>query len=293
MSRVGQRLKHLVKHNRVRSWTSHFETRGKRLRHILIICLGLAVASPAAAADMPMLTKAPIAPQAEPRTTWSGFYSGGNVGYGWNHAVVADTFSVPGFGTLGPTTTLTENLNGAVWGGQIGYNWQLNSLVFGLEADFNGSAQKFAEPYACDVGGAVVPGCTVFPKDRIGWFSTARGRIGYAVDRYLVYATGGAAWQSLKSDGHVTIAGAGGWDVFSTSTTRSGFTVGGGAEAALSSNWSLGLEYLYLDTGTKTTANTTLPVGLSATLGAPPTTTVYETHHLTDQIVRLKLNYRL
>ena len=258
----------------------------------MIICLGLAVAGPAAAADIPrpILTKAE--PQLTSTPTWAGLYFGGNVGYGWNHAVVADTFSVPGFGTLGPTSFLTDNLNGGVWGGQIGYNWQFGNVVLGLEADFNGTRQKFDQPYPCDVGGAVVPGCTVFPKDRIAWFSTARSRIGYAMDRWLVYVTGGAAWQNLRSDGRATIAGVGSWDVFSTSTTRVGYSIGAGAEAALSSKWSLGLEYLYMNTGTKLTANTTLPVGLSGALGAPPTTMVYETHHLTDQVVRVRLNFR-
>jgi len=63
----------------------------------------------------------------------------------------------------------------------------------------------------------------------VRWFATTRGRLGYAVDRYLFYVTGGAAWQNLGSYGHVTIAGVGGWDVFDTRTTRAGYTIGGGA----------------------------------------------------------------
>jgi outer membrane immunogenic protein len=258
------------------------------VRTIIIAALGVIISGPTVAADL--RRPAPVA--AGPQVDWTGLYLGGNVGYGWNHAVVADTFSAPGFGSLGPTTYLAENLNGAIWGGQIGHNWQFRTLVLGLEADFNGSRQVFDQPYGCDVGGVPVPGCTVYPKDRIRWFGTARARAGFAVDRWLIYVTGGGAWQNLGSDGHVTIAGVGGWDVFSTSTTRFGYTVGVGAEAVVFGKWSMGVEYLFLDTGTKTTANAVLPAGLSATLGAPATTAVYETHRLTDQVVRLRLNFR-
>jgi outer membrane immunogenic protein len=255
---------------------------------ILVIGLGIAINGQVFAADLRRPVLAPAAPQ----TDWSGFYVGGNIGYGWNHAVLTDSFSAPGFGQLGITTVTTENLNGPVWGGQVGYNWQVGKVVLGLETDLNATRQIFNQPSACNVGGAIVPGCTVYPTDRIQWFGTLRGRVGVAMDRWLLYATGGAAWQNLRSDGQVTVAGAGGWDIFSTSTTRFGYSVGAGVETALLGKWSLGLEYLFLDTGTKTTVNTALPAGLSAAVGAPPGTAVYETHRLADQIVRLRLNFR-
>jgi outer membrane immunogenic protein len=252
------------------------------------MALGLIMGGQALAADLRIPARVPV----DPQPTWAGFYVGANIGYGSNHATVTDTFLAPGIGALGPTTSFTEKLKGGVWGGQVGYNWQFGKLVVGAEADFSGSDQLFNQAYACDVGGAVVPGCTVYPNDRVRWFATARGRLGYAVDRFLVYATGGAAWQNLGSSGHVTLAGVGGWDVFNTNTTRAGYSVGGGVEAALFGKWSLGLEYLFIDTGTKQTANVALPAGLAAALGAPPGTTVYETHRLTDNIVRVRLNLR-
>jgi outer membrane immunogenic protein len=234
----------------------------------------------------------PVPVLVEPQASWAGLYIGANVGYGRNRAIVADSFSAPGFGALGATTFLKENLNGGIWGGQIGYNWQFGHVVAGVEADFNGTGQLFNEPFVCDVGGTIVPGCTVFPRDRIRWFATARARLGFAVDRWLLYVTGGPAVQNLGSDGHVAVANVGGWDVFSTSTTRVGYSIGAGAEAALFGKWSLGMEYLFIDTGTKTTGNVGLPAGLNAALGAPPGTMVFETHRLSDQIVRLRLNFR-
>src|SRR3954466_5187294 len=204
---------------------------GRDAVRLAIIAFGLAVGGQAAAADL--RRPAPVPALLQP-TDWTGFYLCANAGYGWNHADVGDSFSAPGFGPRGATTVLAENLKGGVWGGQVGYNWQFGHVVAGLEADFSGSGQLFDKSYACDVGGAVVPGCTILPKDRIRWFGTARARAGFTNGPWLLYLTGGAAWQNLASEGHVSMAGVGGWDVFNTSTTRVGYSVGLGAEAALS-----------------------------------------------------------
>jgi outer membrane immunogenic protein len=257
---------------------------------VAFVAFGLTISGQSIAADLRRPAPAPI--PAEPKSEWTGFYFGGNVGYGWNHAVVNDSFLLAGFGPISPDTRYAENLKGAVWGGQIGYNWQVGNFVVGLEADFNGTSQIFDQPFACDLGGAIVPGCTVYPKDTIRWFGTGRGRAGFAVDRWLVYVTGGGAWQNLGSTGRVQMAGVGSWDIFNTSTTRFGYSVGAGVEAAVFGRWSFGVEYLFIDTGTKTTANVVLPAGLTAALGAPAGTMLYETHRLSDNIVRLRLNFR-
>src|SRR5215470_18879718 len=93
----------------------------------LVAALGAGVAQ---AADLPrqMYTKAP--PPLAPMFDWTGFYIGGNVGYGSAH----NDISIPG-------ATGSEDLNGIIGGGQIGYNWQTGAWVFGLEADFQGSDQ--------------------------------------------------------------------------------------------------------------------------------------------------------
>ena len=98
--------------------------------------------SSALAADLPV--KAPVyrAPVAA-AYNWTGWYVGGNIGYGWG---TADTnYTDPGFGFFGLPTSFSasQNLSGIIGGGQIGYNWQANNTwVFGLEADFQGSGQK-------------------------------------------------------------------------------------------------------------------------------------------------------
>ncbi len=261
------------------------------MRAILGVILAAGLAGPVAAADLgaPMPVKAPALVAAY---NWSGFYVGGNVGYGWTHSVIDDTFTVPGLGSLG-TTEMTEDLRGVVGGFHAGYNWQTGALVLGLEGDFDFSGQQFSGPFGCVVGGVSVGGCAVNATDRVRWLSTLRGRAGVAFDRWFVYATGGVAWQNLASDGSVTLAGVPGTTaIFSTNVTKTGFVIGGGVETALWANWTGGVEYLYVDTGTMNVAVATLPTALNAFLGAPAGSSVTETAHLTDSIVRARVSYR-
>ena len=257
------------------------------MRIFPLVGLGVALSGSAFAAESP---KASSLGQSE--HDWSGVYVGANVGYGRNHADVADTFSAPGFGALGTTTHTSLSMNGAIGGGQIGYNLQRGRIVFGLEGDFQSSGQRDKHPYGCDVGGASVPGCTVYPNDQIQWFATLRARAGITKDRWLLYGSVGPAWQNLHSSGVVTISGVGSWNVFSSSTTRTGYALSSGVEGAVNDRWSVGLEYLRIDTGRHETANISLPSGLNAALGGPPGTAIDETHRLTDNIVRLKVNFR-
>jgi outer membrane immunogenic protein len=171
------------------------------------------------AADLPhrhaMPTKAPA--YAVPYT-WTGFYVGINGGGGFGRSDVAAPFS-----------TGTFNTSGGVVGGTLGYNYQMGQAVFGLEADgdwthLNGSA-------AC-----ALTTC----QTSNDWLATARGRLGYAVDRFLPYVTGGAAFGDIKTN----VTGVG-----NATSTKAGWTLGGGVEAAIAGPWSAKLEYLYVDLG--------------------------------------------
>jgi outer membrane immunogenic protein len=179
--------------------------------------------------------------------TWSGFYAGANAGYGW--ASFDD-----GVGT--------DKMKGFLGGIQAGYNWQIGSFVLGAEADIQGSAQKRSET-------ATILGVTVTGDEKIPWFGTARGRVGYAFDSFMIYATGGAAWTNFKAS-----ASALGLTV-STETTKMGWTAGGGVEWMFMPQWSVKAEYLYIDSGT-----TDLTVAGVTVSGK-----------LKDQIARLGVNY--
>jgi outer membrane immunogenic protein len=196
---------------------------------------------------------------------WTGFYVGGNVGYSWGRLD----------NSIGGTPIGTTSVDGIIGGGQIGYNWQVNQIVFGLEADFQGSGQKGDGSFTGAPG--VIPASTFTFSNKLDWFGTVRGRIGYAFDRWLPYVTGGWAYGHGNVSGTVTGGTAG---TGSTSADYSGWTAGAGLEYAFMNNWSAKIEYLYVDFGN----------GPSVTLA--PSAAVLSTGHLTDNIVRVGLNYK-
>jgi outer membrane immunogenic protein len=152
----------------------------------------------------------------------------------------------------GLTDTFNLAPDGILGGGQIGYNWQAASWVFGLEADFQASSQR--DNRTC------VATCTVAfaaaYDARLPWFGTARGRLGYSVGSTLFYATGGYAYGSVKTD--ITTNVLGNLTDNSFRSNRSGYTVGGGIETPFTflglfgPNWTTKAEYLYVDLGRAT-----------------------------------------
>ena len=199
-----------------------------RLRH-LATCLGLlALASPAFAADLPhpIYKAPPYAPEVAPLFSWSGFYVGINGGYAWGKADVSNS--------LGSFTTDTQD--GWLIGGTVGYNYQMGNFVLGLEGDFDYALIK---GNTTNTGACAAGSCEV----KNTWFATARGRVGYAMDRWLPYITGGGAFAGLKvepSTGN------------SSSSTTTGWTAGAGVEYAFMPAWSAKIEYLYADLGKST-----------------------------------------
>ncbi len=200
-------------------------------RFILTMGAGLlaaAVALPSFAADLPrpVYKSAPVEPYIAP-FTWSGFYIGLNGGYAWGDADISNVFG----------TFTTNSQDGWLAGVTLGYNIQTGNWVWGLEGDIDYAFIKgniSNTVAAC--GGA---GCTITNT----WFGTARGRVGYAWNRFMPYITGGAAFGGLKFEGP-----------FGGSTTHSsiGWTAGAGVEWAFNGAWSAKLEYLYTDLGTST-----------------------------------------
>jgi outer membrane immunogenic protein len=150
---------------------------------------------------------------------WTGFYAGINGGYVWGQS--------DWDGPIGYSNKPT----GWLLGGTLGYNYQVGSVVFGLEGDFDWA----------DVKGSAA--CGAFScETKTSWFATARGRLGYSFDRFLPYFTGGAAFSDVKaSTTNPALTGA--------SKTMVGWTVGGGLEYAFLGNWSAKIEYLYVDLG--------------------------------------------
>jgi outer membrane immunogenic protein len=259
----------------------------------------LATAGSAVAADLP---RAPVykAPIVAPVPLWTGFYLGVNVGYSWGRSETTGTLSSSTTGLLLATGASKFDMNGVVGGGQIGYNWQLNNWVLGIEADIQGSAQKGSTSFLCPVGGCTAltginppiagPAVGTTFNQSLDWFGTVRGRAGVLVTPdWLLYATGGLAYGDVATNGTIsTIAAVPVAASFSTNSTQVGWTVGAGLEGRLGGNWTGKIEYLYMDLGTVNGGPlvTTIPA-----LGGGFVTGNFSSK-ITDNILRVGVNYQ-
>jgi outer membrane immunogenic protein len=172
--------------------------------------------------------------------SWSGFYIGANVG-----GASGDTTAVDRLGPTGAPwnevgDTFTALTKGVTAGGTIGYNWQHGRLVFGFEADVGYLGMR-------GTGTSLDSNDTHVRSDG-GAYTTARGRVGFADDRTLLYGTAGYFGADLRSRVFD--------DVFPTLHTsdagfQSGWTVGGGIEHSFTRAWSAKIEYLHYDLGSR------------------------------------------
>jgi outer membrane immunogenic protein len=252
----------------------------------------MAATSAASAADLAArpYTKAPVM---EPIYNWTGFYIGGNVGYSWGRSSDTSTLT-NGAGVVLFTSGAGANMDGVIGGGQIGYNWQVQNWVWGLEADIQGSGQKGSRAYLCPTGVCTPPFgvLAVFPgpavpvslDQKLEWFGTVRGRVGVlATPQVLFYATGGLAYGEVKNTATIGLVPVS----FSNSDTRVGYTVGAGVEGVIGGNWTAKLEYLWVDLGRTSGSFATTLAGL----GGGVLTSTYSSR-ITDNIVRVGVNYK-
>jgi outer membrane immunogenic protein len=248
--------------------------------------LALSVVTGASAADLPRKTVAPVFAQA-PAFSWTGFYIGVNAGWGsadFNRSAAANRAFFPANLADGTDIAGTRkiNANGFTGGAQLGYNYQIGSFVLGLEGDFNlFSAKK-------SVGPELSPGIVSYSSaSKVEWLATVRPRLGVAFDRFLVYATGGFAFASVKvSDQFNYIpSGAPGIGLAATSSnTRTGYTIGAGLEYAFTNNLTVKAEYLFVDLGKTSYVHGAVP--------GFPTSTVNMENKTRLNIVRAGVNYK-
>jgi outer membrane immunogenic protein len=254
----------------------------------------LATAS-AFAADLPSRRDVPVAPVqtfAPPAFTWTGFYVGANVGYGFNADSRVNTVGTPGFVGLIPAGIVPSELKGSgegfVGGAQIGYNWQFGQFVYGLETDIQFTDMGKRETF---IGNPVLGTQLATTADsELRYLGTLRARLGYTpIDRLLIYATGGLAYADVKTSlGVAGVQAPGlGW-AGSKSEVRFGWTLGAGAEYALTNNWTIKGEYLYYDLGGKT-VNTTPNAAAAAAVPGVAYSGKAETN---GHIVRAGINYK-
>jgi outer membrane immunogenic protein len=224
----------------------------------------------ASAADLPRRAAPPVYAPAIPVFTWTGFYVGVNAGYGFNTRdnesnvlfVPPGTFAAAGVPFAATTGTLTSVGNGDsrnggfVGGGQVGFNYQLTpgaGVVFGFEADAQYADLNRRNDQLASLGiftpAAGSPGtppgfvaASPFANQGVDWFGTARGRLGYAFDRFMIYGTGGLAYGNGRNNNSFGC----GFAVDCSNDVRIGWTAGGGVEYAFTNNISAKLEGLYV-----------------------------------------------
>ena len=235
--------------------------------------IALGIAAPASAADLAArpYTKAPPAPVAV-IYDWSGFYIGANGGWGQSRNCV-DFVDVAG-------TVIGDGCrerSGGLVGGQIGYRWQANQWVFGLEAQ--GDWADLSNQRVSLINPAF---STRTKTDGIGLFT---GQIGWAANNVLFYVKGGAAVVSDRYRNFDTVTGiqvANGVD-----NTRWGATVGVGLEYGFAPNWSVGVEYDHIFLGDNT--HTFINNGVVGPVG-----TLFGTDRIGGDvdIITARINYR-
>jgi len=196
---------------------------------------------------------------------WTGFYFGGHVGLGWDDA----SSDITGSALIRPLITvgsipssLATDPKGPLGGLQFGYNYQLNKMVYGVEVDF--SLANIDGGASTTLPGPILPFATYTTTvdQRLNWFSTLRARVGFLqTDHVLFYGTGGlAVGQSNYTANIHRTAILLNFNVPASATeTKTGWTVGAGAEYALDNKWSVKAEYLYYDLGSVTLNGTQVP----------------------------------
>ena len=237
-------------------------------KNIILGAVAALVLSPTSvlAADLPVKAPVPVVIY-----DWTGFYIG-----------VSGGGSLGGSNHVDPTgTNLTAdgfNVKGGLVGGTVGYNWQMSSLVVGFEGDASwvGEYGSHNDNNNIATGGAsLVADPTVQSFTKETWLATARVRVGYAVNNLLFYGTGGYAGAGVQAgikDANTNTL------LASATSTRNGWTAGGGLEWGFAPNWSAKFEMLYMQLNS-TTFNTVQGEGPRSV-------------PLNDTMARVGINYR-
>ncbi|MGL4325588.1 MAG: outer membrane protein [Beijerinckiaceae bacterium] len=203
-------------------------------RIVATLLAGAAMIGAASAADLPSRKVAPVA--FVPAFSWTGFYVGLQGGYQWGRTT----------GTLANAAGLLPdpaayNPNGMMVGAHVGYNYQINQIVVGLEGDLEWSDLS---------GRGISVSLARYHTTNVDWQASIRARLGIAIDRALIYVTGGVAFADVNHTIGFTPAVL---PYHSYGSMRTGWTAGAGLEYAFTNNWTGRVEYRYADYG-KTSA---------------------------------------
>ena len=259
-----------------------------RYTAVAMIAVGLGVGQ-AVAADLPRAAAHKAPPVA--LYNFTGCYVGGHGGYHNDDDKFSSTASLANFpggaaAFLDRTYPGTTRPMGYLAGVQGGCNLQYGSVVIGAEADASWMGGTADRSFVITNAAGVPPGLVNAAVNNISearFLSTVRGRIGWAFDNVLLYATGGAAFGTIHTIDTLRVAGV--TRTADISSRRSGWTVGAGIEFAFLDNWLVRGEYLYVDLGTLDS-----PVACVGACADPTDLTAH--HKYTENIIRLGLSYK-
>jgi outer membrane immunogenic protein len=234
------------------------------MRSVLVVAAAVVVVTTVAGSAADLALKAPIP---VPVSNWTGCYLGAHGGYGWSRDDVSYTPL---------NNALTEDVNpgavsfnsrGAVFGGQIGCNWQTaTNWVLGLEGDLAAASitGKTMSEFTSLLNSGGLDSFTA--TTNITGLATIRGRAGYSWGPGMVYVTGGGAWERLEVATNLASNAAPG--AFATQGPanvgfdRWGYAVGAGVEYMIAPHWTLRGEYLYYNfSGSNAFQSITAPCG--------------------------------
>jgi outer membrane immunogenic protein len=256
-------------------------------RQFALASIGAIALSGSAAAEPPIFT-------------WTGLYIGGQVGGAWGRDPTTVFLVTPpaaaegggpppppeiaaaAVGDAPPGTVLVSTFgnrpSGVIGGIHLGYNLQIGQWVAGIEGTVDGTSIS---------GTAVDPisGISVHTREEVQ--GSIRARLGFAFDRVLLYATGGAAFTGIDNTYLATTGIVTGFPgtFEKISRTRSGWTVGGGIAYAITNNWSIRAEYRFSDFGHYNDFPFAVFVPLPGIL--------FARHELTENQVQFGISYKL
>jgi outer membrane immunogenic protein len=194
------------------------------LASVAVTLIGVGCAE---AADTAYPTKAPTA---APAFSWTGCHIGTHLGQGSGHTTFRDTVPDGAIDQNGTLNTAHTEMSGGFYGGQLGCDTQFSgNWVAGLQGSAAVSNITGSDFDAFNVQWNL--------RARTDWFGDVSGRIGWAIDRALVYGRGGVAFAHNRFEIENNAINIG-----TPMATRVGWTLGSGIEWAFASNWSVFLE---------------------------------------------------
>jgi len=199
---------------------------------------------------------------------WTGFYAGLNTGFALNDSSYSvsptgEYLTNPGLTPSNSLRTDSGDFSDSAFtlGGQVGYNFQCGCFVYGVETDFNYNGTDESSYVNRAISPPLIGNFVHTVTQQIDYFGTLRGRFGYTLsDRCLIYATGGLAYGTVSSNSNVLFTSTLDNYIGSSSGLQAGWTIGVGSEYALCGCWSIKLEYLYVDLGSKSYTYSPQPV---------------------------------